>query len=311
MTYTYLMAGENLSLAEAELKGFLESQGISEQIKTSKRLAETQKEPSQLKRLALTHEIGEKVLEIERNNLETFESEFKPEGSFSVRAVLLENNEEDKEEIEALLGDKFSSENNSVDLEKPETEIKAYLTEEKIVISKIILDINRSLFKNRRNQERPFSSPISLDPVLARVLVNLSGLKPGNQLLDPFCGTGGILIEAGLCGIGINGFDLQEEMVKGCRENLEEYGLINHEIRQQDISKISEEDLEKYEAVVTDLPYGKSSKKTEEAVKDFLELLDNFDGRKVFMYNEEELRDLKADFSIYVHKNLTRYVFVV
>lgn len=150
-----------------------------------------------------------------------------------------------------------------------------------------------------------------MDPVLARVLVNLSALKPGESIIDPFCGTGGILIEAGLCGISVNGFDMQKEMVKGCKKNLEEYGIINYNITDKKISKISETELNSYNAIVTDLPYGKSSKKTEEVVNKFLNVLESFDGSCVFMYNESNLGDLEADFSIYVHKNLTRYIYVI
>jgi tRNA (guanine10-N2)-dimethyltransferase len=311
MSYTYLLAGENLELARCELKGFLNSQELSEEISGSKRLVETRNEPSQLKRLALTHEVGEKLSEFEISNLEGFEPEFKPKRSFSVRAELLSGDIEDKESIEKTLGEKFSDECNSVDLESPETELKAYIDEKKIIVSEIVEDINRGLFENRVNQERPFSSPISLDPILARVLVNLSGIKPGEHVLDPFCGTGGILIEAGLCGIGVNGFDLQEKMVNGCRENLEEYGIISHDINQLDISNANNRDLGDFGAIVTDLPYGKSSKKTDEAVEHFLELLEGFEGICVFMYNEDELGSYEADFSVYVHKNLTRYIYVV
>jgi tRNA G10 N-methylase Trm11 len=49
MTYTYLLAGENLELAEAELNGFLKSQDIDERVKREGRLAETEAQPSQLR----------------------------------------------------------------------------------------------------------------------------------------------------------------------------------------------------------------------------------------------------------------------
>jgi hypothetical protein len=34
------------------------------------------------------------------------------------------------------------------------------------------------------------------------------------------------------------------------------------------------------------------------------------DGKTVFMYNEEEVGCYEADFEIYVHGSLTRYLFV-
>lgn len=309
MSYLYLLAGENLELAEAELEGFLESQEINEETERENRLAETDSEPGQLKRLALTHEVSRKITE--SSKLEDLDTDHSPEKSFAVRVENLSEEEIEGKEIEKTLGEKFSSEENSVELENPQTVIKAYVLEEKIILGEIVEDLNRGLFENRKNQNRPFSSPVSLDPVLARVLVNLSGIKPGDFLLDPFCGTGGILIEAGLCGAGVCGTDVKEEMVKGCRENLEEYGIISHDIRQGEAAESLEIFDQNFSTIITDPPYGKASKKTDSALEDFLQLLKNFEGRKVFMWNEEELGDHSAEFSVYIHKNLTRYIFIV
>ena len=304
MSYMYLLAGENFELAEAELNGFLKSQGLEEKAFRNGRLAETSAEPSQLKRLSMVHEVSRKICEID--DLDS-EISFRPEGSYAVRAEVL-TGDRNREKVEEVLGDKFSSEDNSVDLENPEKTIKAYVTEEKIFLGEVIQDINRGLFKNRKNDNRAFSSPVSLDPVLARTLVNLSGLKPGEFVLDPFCGTGGILIEAGLCGIGVKGFDIQEEMVKGTKKNLEEYGIINYSISRKDFSEVGEIVAD---ALITDLPYGKASKKTEGLIKDFISFIEDFDGRAVFMYDSEVIGDYEADFSIYVHGSLTRHIFVV
>lgn len=289
-------------MAEAELNGFLESQGIDEKASREGRIAETESHPSQLKRLALVHEVSEKVSEAstaEELEVETME------GSFAVRKENIANRE--VEGIERLIGEKIESEDNKVDLDNPETVFKAYVLDDKVVLGRQMLDINRGLFGKRSNEKRPFSSPVSMDPVLARVLVNLSGVKPGEHVLDPFCGTGGILIEAGLCGTGVHGRDMNEEMVEGAEENLEAYGIINHDIKQRKVSEIT---TEGYNTVITDLPYGKSSETTDDAVNEFINLIEDFNGRVVFMYNESSLRDLKAEFEVYVHKNLTRYIFI-
>jgi tRNA (guanine10-N2)-dimethyltransferase len=189
--------------------------------------------------------------------------------------------------------------------------VKAYFTDEKIIIGEVVEDIDRGLFSKRKNQERPFSSPISLDPVLARVMVNLSEVSAGEKILDPFCGTGGLLIEAGLCGVGVYGLDIQEEMVKGSRENLEEYGIISHDIRQGDISELNEIFEDEFDAVVADLPYGKASVEEADPVEKFLDLIDEFEGKTVFMYNEPSVGSYEADFSVYVHKSLTRYIYII
>ncbi len=70
-----------------------------------------------------------------------------------------------------------------------------------------------------------FFHPGVLMPRVARALANLSGIKPGELFLDPFCGTAGILIEAGLMGARVIGVDAQEKLVEGARMNLEAFKL--------------------------------------------------------------------------------------
>lgn len=306
MTYVYRFAGENLDLAEAELRGFLTSKGLSPEVERKGRIGFTKAHPSQLRRLALVHEVSE-VLERDEN----CEIDFKPEGSFAVRAYDLGADESTKD-LEKKVGRSMETSENQVNLENPEQLFNLYALEEEYILAREVLEIDRSLFNRRKNQNRPFSSPVSLDPDLARVLVNLTEVPVGGKILDPFCGTGGILIEAGLCGIKSFGADVQEEMVEGARENMEEYGVLNHDIRHLPIDGAAEEFEEKFDAVVADLPYGKASKTEGDPVQKFLELAPKLtDRRVVFMYNEAEVGDYEADFEIYVHKNLTRYIFRV
>ena len=298
MTYFYLLAGENLELAEAELQGFLKTRNIDNSDRNG-RLAYTEQHPDRLRRLAMTHEV---IREIDPEK-------FRPNGSYAVRAENLTENEFNKEEIESDIGERISGLTNEVDLENPDKVVKVYNTVEGIVIGEVVEDINRGLFKERSNEKRPFSSPISMDPILARVLVNLSEVSAGESVLDPFCGTGGVLIEAGLCGILPKGLDIQEKMVSGTQKNLENYGILNHDIKQGDISEV-DDIFDGYDVIITDLPYGKASQEENEAVDKFLELIEDFDGKTVFMYNEDSLEDYEADFEVYIHKSLTRYIFV-
>jgi hypothetical protein len=48
----------------------------------------------------------------------------------------------------------------------------------------------------------------------------MSGALPGEWILDPFCGTGGTLIEAALIGCREAGTDADLEMIAGSRKNL-------------------------------------------------------------------------------------------
>jgi len=73
----------------------------------------------------------------------------------------------------------------------------------------------------RRDLERPIQDPkITMPPKLARILVNLTGCKSGDTLLDPFCGLGTILGEAVMCGVNVIGVDADPNRVEGARRNL-------------------------------------------------------------------------------------------
>lgn len=309
MSYTYLLAGEDMELAEAELKGFLQSQQIDEIPERRGKLALTEAKPSQLKRLALVHEVAEVI---ERNRGDEFNFGYTPENSFALRAFDVNSVGFDTSRVEEEAGEKLSAQGNQVDLENPEEELRLYLLEDEWILARLVEDIQRGLFEKRSNENREFSSPVSLDPVIARVLVNLAEVPAGSHLLDPFCGTGGILIEAGLCGVGVHGLDVSREMVEGTQENLEQFGVIVHDIRQGEVKNADEIFDREFDAVVTDLPYGNASKIKGRPVDEFLEVVPRIcDGKTVFIYNEPTINDLEADHEIYIHKNLTRYVYVV
>ena len=73
----------------------------------------------------------------------------------------------------------------------------------------------------RRAGERPFFKPVSLDPMLARLAVNLAtGPLSQGPVVDPMTGTGGFLIEASLSGRPCIGLDIHSEMVQGATSNL-------------------------------------------------------------------------------------------
>lgn len=72
-----------------------------------------------------------------------------------------------------------------------------------------------------RDLNRPFQdSTISMPPRLARVLVNLLSLSPGKKVLDPFCGTGTILMEASSLGMKVYGVDSNLGRINGTKNNL-------------------------------------------------------------------------------------------
>lgn len=72
-----------------------------------------------------------------------------------------------------------------------------------------------------RGKRRPAPRPdIALSPRLARTLVNLADLSPGQTVLDPFCGSGAILAEAYAKSLRCLGLDSKASRVQEARENL-------------------------------------------------------------------------------------------
>jgi putative methyltransferase (TIGR01177 family) len=298
MSYIYRLAGENIGLACSEAESLLGQE--LDRLKDSERLFRSQGLLENPERLALMHEVSRQICQLE--DLE--ETKFRPEGSFKVS---IRSSVTGTEVDEEYIGRVLKTEKNDVDLESPEETINVYSTGSEAVVSKQVCSPERGLYRKRSNEKRPFSSPISLDPVQARTLVNLSGAEPGQKVLDPFCGTGGVLIEAGLCGMAVKGTDVQQKMVEGTRENLEAFGILNHDVSCRDISDVEAGETD---VIVTDPPYGKSSYTSGNPLKQFLDLVKDFDGTCVFMYNEPEVGGYKSEFEIYEHSSLTRYVFI-
>jgi len=104
--------------------------------------------------------------------------------------------------------------------------------------------------------ERPFFQPGSMAPQLARALANLAGARPGRRLLDPMCGTGGLLVEAGLVGARPFGVDARERMARGAAENLRTYA--DGETLVGDAARLPLRD-DAVDGVVLDVPYGRQS----------------------------------------------------
>jgi tRNA G10 N-methylase Trm11 len=97
-------------------------------------------------------------------------------------------------------------------------------------------------------------------------------------------------------------------MVKGTKENLEQLGVLNHNIHESAARHASHK-LD-YEVVVTDLPYGKSSEVEGDAVDQLLEVAEDAE-RTVFVSDKDSVRSMEPEFSVYMHSSLTRYVYTI
>jgi tRNA G10 N-methylase Trm11 len=116
----------------------------------------------------------------------------------------------------------------------------------------------------KRDMEKPVRrESLAISPRLSKILINLSGAKPRDLLLDPFCGIGGILTEALIKKINVHGIDKDKAATEGAKQNLEwlksEYNIKNtYKIENYDSRKAP--DLQ-FAAIATETPLGKVLKK--------------------------------------------------
>jgi len=146
----------------------------------------------------------------------------------------------------------------SVDLKNPKTSIGFFIEEQNIYIGKKICDIDKKQFARNGPGNRPFRRPITMGSKTARIMVNFAKTKSG-RMLDPFCGTGAILIEAGTVGLEVHGMDIKEDLIAGAKKNLEYFGIVG-DLRIGDSRYLERIFSESYfDAIITDLPYGISA----------------------------------------------------
>lgn len=143
-----------------------------------------------------------------------------------------------------------------VDLVNPQIEFLGILTGEKCVFGITAARVDRGQFTKRRPTSRPFFHPSTLKPALARCMVNLARTSRGSTFLDPFCGVGGILLEAGLIGAKLVGVDIERDMIDGARANLEADEITDFQLMVGDARKLPSLEVD---VVATDPPYGRQS----------------------------------------------------
>jgi tRNA (guanine10-N2)-dimethyltransferase len=163
----------------------------------------------------------------------------------------------DTQRAERDLGGILTERGFAVDLDEPDHELRALFSGDTCALGWLAARSVRD-YGARKPSKRPFFQPGGMDPLLARALVNIAGAHPGARILDPMCGTGGILIEAGLAGADVIGLDAQPKMVRGARENLSHYLNCGTVVRGSATQLPFREGS--IDAVVCDFPYGRQSK---------------------------------------------------
>lgn len=189
----------------------------------------------------------------------------------------------------------------------------------------VVLGFSIPTSRQKLGYKKVFDRSIAITPKLARVLINLSLVKEGEVLLDPFVGTGTIILEArrlGVLGIGV---DLDWSLVRGFAKNM----LANAVPSIPVLGDSAALAYQGVDAIVTDPPYGRGASTRGRGLPD---LYEEFLGRAlesvkrgrriVFMSPvdmEEAVEDsieraggvLKGKHYMFVHSGLGRAIYVV
>jgi tRNA (guanine10-N2)-dimethyltransferase len=269
------------------------------------------------KRLAYTKEVYELLFISNPKNLLADMKNFNWQKIYKTNFCLRAHNAEGftEKQLASYIWSKIKS--PKVDLKSPKTDIHLFFIKNK-AIAALSKYKNRQEFEKRRPHLRPELHPSSLNPRLARALINITGIKKG-KILDPFCGSGGILIEAGLSNLKPIGYDTDKIMLKRAEINLKHYKIKDYQLKQQDAVKIKI----KFNYIVADLPYSRNTKKQNLAklYLGFLKTLKKILKKKAVIgfpdfidcrsLIEKSKLKIEKEFSYYLHKSLTKKVIII
>jgi len=336
----FLLSGEHPTLPFSELKSILEAEG--HQYRILKRLTQVLRVETNVDsiksvkfRSAMTRvcclelfSCDAVLTEILENMRSASLEDFIEQGeSFAVRVrrIRAVTPHLVSVELERKLGELILNKvkKTKVNLTTPQKTFFGVLTDNRFLFGLKMAEILPKPFVERRPRKRPFFHPTAMPAKLARCMVNLAQPKRGDLVVDPFCGTASILVEAWLIGCRVIGFDVQPRMVRGSLQNLLHYGVKTDGIVVADARHLP---VAKVDCIVTDPPYGRSATtlgwSSRQIVEDFLSAVNDMlpRGRRICMASPKSVRigkigkelgfkHIESHF-MYVHRSLTREIAI-
>lgn len=321
--YYFVLRGDNEHLARGELQALLETYGVVERPLCHSMICIADLDVDTLdrirKRAGFIKEIGEFVLMddiYEQTNLNEVKEYLKRLGESWVHYSVLKpvvTREHIHRYLSSLCADCFKIRRG--------IEARILITEDKVIVG-----VKKHRLKTRNPTcKGPFHRSIALTPDISRALINLSRVREGEVLVDPFAGTGSVLIEAWFMGIRAIGVDIDWGLVHGMKTNLEYCGV-------GDVVILGDSTTLEYlniGGVATDLPYGRGASTHRVDIKKlyklFIEKLSGCLPRNRYAsfmiphWLEDYVDDILATTGLrlrhryynYVHSGLTRVINVV
>jgi tRNA (guanine10-N2)-dimethyltransferase len=335
----FLISGEHETLPVSEAQAILEAEGYDYRVlENLTQVLRLEADPDSVKvikfRSALTRICCQEIFNCEAKLPEILAnvssdalSEFICDESFAVRVRRVKGVTPELRgvELERKLGEQIleTIKTTKVNLSNPQKTFFGVLTDNRFIFGLKTAEIIPKPFYERRPRRRPVFHPTAMPAKLARAMVNLAQPRKGDLVLDPFCGTGGMLVEAGLIGCRVLGFDAKPHMLRGGLKNILHYGIKPEGLA---IADARYPPVAKVDCIVTDPPYGRSAStlgtSTRLIVEDFLSAVGDKipRGRRICMAapktvkiedagEEAGFKHIESHF-VYVHRSLTREIAV-
>lgn len=208
---------------------------------------------AQFSRLGLSHAAFEFFFSCKKSQLRSAITrfDFQKHYRISFKVTAHHASAEQEREIAQQVANRIK--NSRADMKKPRSWFHFFFVGNTVIAGKLLWQNNED-FESRKVHRWPAPHPTGTHPQLARAMVNLTGIERG-ELVDPFCGAGGTLIEAGVMGLKPIGYDIAPELLAKATKNLEGFGIKNYKLAKKDARTLSGE----IQYLVADLPYGRNT----------------------------------------------------
>jgi len=307
MKYLFYLSADNLDIGQKEVLLLAERYGWVEDFQIYGRLLVLDYSGDKFfQRLAYTNEVTKLYDVCHISELDRVFAEIPIFGRCCVRVKGMKGENSLERELGALLWRRGAE----ISVSRPEYIYRVYISGETCYVGLLEFVRDKKQFFLRRPDRRPFLMPSA----------NLTAATEGEVLLDPMCGTGSFLIEAGLVGLQPVGIDFFDKIVYGCRRNLQHYS-IEGEVLLGDARSLPFKDGS-ISGIATDFPYLRSTKAAGELEELYRRSGEEFErvlveGGRAAIVTNIDAEDFFSNFMIEfkaeerVHNTLTRRIYLL
>ncbi len=239
MKYIFIL-GRNPELSKAEIFSYLKKEEIKFEVIENVDdylILEFKKVFSMIEFIGGTIAIGEVICKLNLDNYKQTLDSFEIYEGYKNKLIycLWKFDQSLGDKVSGYLKKRFKEEKLKAS-EKPLTGILEKQNSEKLKISSGLIDaeffvggnfFGKIVEKNdyKKIELRDMKKPerresLAISPRLAKIMINLSEVKKGETLLDPFCGIGVILSETLIQGVNVIGVDKNKKAIVGAEKNL-------------------------------------------------------------------------------------------